>query len=94
MRVRLLEQQGPTLRRPVVGEIKTSKYDPQMKELVVETGDASIRVLFMFNPLRTAILLVGGDKTGSWRRWYRTAIPEADGLYDVHLQELREEGLI
>jgi hypothetical protein len=91
-RVALLQQQGPALRRPVVGEITTSAFDPQMKELIVESGRHSFRILFMFNPLRTAILLLGGDKAGSWNRWYRTAIPEADRLYRVHLQELRDEG--
>jgi len=86
-RVDLLTQRGPDLRRPVVGEIKGSKYDPQMKELVTETGQASLRVLFMFDPRRVAILLLGGDKTGSWNRWYRDAIPQADTLYEVHLED-------
>lgn len=93
-RVDLLEQQGPNLRRPVVGEVKGSKFDPQMKEVRVEQGSASIRILFMFDPRRMAILLLGGDKAGSWNRWYRTAIPEADRLYEEHLEELRKEGLI
>ena len=43
--------------------------------------------------LRSAILLIGGDKTGD-DRFYDTYIPIADRLYDQHLQELREEGLI
>ena len=30
----------------------------------------TIRVLFAFDPRRTAILLIGGDKRGSWNRWY------------------------
>jgi hypothetical protein len=50
VRVELLEQQGPALRRPVVGEIKGSAFDPQMKELRVEEGPASIRVLFVSTP--------------------------------------------
>lgn len=94
VRVELLQQQGPNLRRPVVGEIKDSAFDPQMKELRVEEGPASIRVLFIFDPRRTAILLTGGDKAGAWSRWYRTAVPEADRLYAQHLEELRKEGLI
>jgi hypothetical protein len=88
--VERLEQVGPTLRRPVVGEVKGSRFDPQMKELRVR----SIRVLFMFDPRRTAILLLGGDKRGDWNRWYRSAIPEADRLYEEHLTELRKEGLL
>ena len=49
---------------------------------------------FAFNPLRTAILLIGGDKTGRWEEWYAEMIPVADALYDAHLRELREEGAI
>lgn len=90
-RVRQLEQVGPTLRRPTVGEIVGSAYDPQMKELRVGT---SIRVLFVFDPRRTAILLLGGHKAGQWKAWYVTAIPEADRLYAEHLDQLRREGLI
>lgn len=42
---------------------------------------------------RTAILLLGGDKTGG-DRWYEVHVPLADRLYDEHLAELRTEGLI
>ena len=90
-RVALLAQRGPALKRPVVGEIKGSKNDPKMKELICETEGAHLRVLFIFDPRRTAILLTGGDKSGSWKSWYREAIPEADRLYDEHLKELSEE---
>ena len=37
----------------------------------------------MFDPRRTAIVLLGGDKTGEWNTWYETAIPTADDLYDA-----------
>jgi hypothetical protein len=94
VRVDRLVAEGPNLRRPTVGEVKGSAFDPRMKELRVEQGPASIRVLFIFDPRRTAILLIGGDKAGAWNRWYRTAIPQADRLYTQHLEELRKEGLI
>lgn len=90
-RVARLDALGPSLRRPHVGEIKGSKHDPQMKELICECA-GSLRILFVFNPLRNAILLLGGDKSGQWNRWYQTAIPLADNLYDAHLQELSNEG--
>jgi hypothetical protein len=45
-----------------------------------------------FDPLRTAILLVGGDKAGKWNLWYREYVPVADRLYDDHLAELELEG--
>jgi hypothetical protein len=86
-RIDLLEQDGPTLKRPAVGAIKGSRFDPQMKELRADSGGQSLRVLFIFDPKRTAILLLGGNKTGQWNRWYRAAITEADDLYDIYLDE-------
>ncbi len=53
---------------------------------LLETAGAS--VLYAFGPRRTAILLMGGDKTGD-DRWYQKFVPLADALYDRHLEELR-----
>ena len=92
-RIELLELHGPNLKRPIVGEIQSSRHAPQMKELRV-SAEGQLRVLFAFDPRRAAILLLGGDTTGRWAEWYRTAIPEADRLYDAYLEELRAEGLI
>lgn len=88
-RVILLQQAGPKLRRPVVGEIIGSRFDPQMKELICGT----FRVLFMFDPRRTAILLMGGNKAddSEWNDWYDRAIPAADQLYEEHLLEIEKE---
>jgi hypothetical protein len=63
-----------------------------MKELRPRGGN--IRILFAFDPLRTAILLIGGDKTGAWNEWYARMIPVADDLYDEHLAELCKEGAL
>lgn len=93
VRIDQLEREGPLLRRPTVGEIKGSAFDPQMKELICDE-EGSLRVLFIFDPRRSAILLIGGDKTGRWNAWYRAAIPEADRLYWIYLEELRREGLL
>ena len=95
-RVELLEQTGPALGRPLVDNVHQSKH-PHMKELRAERG---LRVLFAFDPRRTAILLIGGDKSPddptspTWNRWYDTFVPIADTLYDAHLRELTEDGLI
>ncbi len=85
-RVRLLAETGPRLKRPVIGDIKNSRH-PNMKELRT-SKDGALRVLFAFDPRRHAILLIGGDKTGKWKAWYRSAIPAADDLYDDHLEGL------
>lgn len=89
--VALLEQEGPLLRRPYSGEIVGSANDPRMKELVI---GHSTRILYVFDPRQVAILLLGGDKHGSWKAWYRRSIKEADRLYAIHLAELRAEGLL
>jgi hypothetical protein len=91
-RVDLLAERGPDLGRPVVERIQSSRHH-NMKELRASKGGA-LRVLFMFDPRRQVILLLGGDKTGEWEEWYERAIPWADELYDTYLQELRDEGLI
>jgi hypothetical protein len=64
-----------------------------MRELRIQVEGKPFRVLYAFNPLRNAILLLGGDKTGN-ERWYEVNVPLADRLYDEHLKELREEGLV
>jgi hypothetical protein len=87
--VEILEQSGPALGRPLVDTLEGSRH-PNMKEL----RPGSMRVLFAFDPRRSAVLLLGGDKSGCWQEWYVEAIPVADRLYDEHLESLRREGLI
>jgi hypothetical protein len=41
----------------------------------------------------TAILLIGGNKTGD-DRWYEKYVPVADELYKQHIETLKKEGLI
>ncbi len=64
-----------------------------MRELRVQHAGRPYRVLYAFDPRRSAILLIGGDKTGD-DRWYEVNVPIADGLYDEHLETLRKEGQI
>ncbi|HVA07431.1 MAG TPA: type II toxin-antitoxin system RelE/ParE family toxin [Acidimicrobiales bacterium] len=90
--VDILADQGPTLGRPLVDRITGSRHH-NMKELRVSKGGA-LRILFAFDPLRRAVLLLGGDKYGNWTGWYQEAIPVADDLFDAYLQDLRREGLI
>jgi hypothetical protein len=48
-------------------------------------------MLFLFDPWRSAILLVAGGKAGKWSRWYAEAIPRAEHLYEIYLKERAEE---
>jgi hypothetical protein len=56
-RIDLLSERGPDLGRPVVDRIESSRHH-NMKELRAAQGGA-LRLLFMFDPRRTAILLLG-----------------------------------
>jgi hypothetical protein len=47
----------------------------------------TVRILFVFDPWRSAILLVAGDKAGQWNAWYRHAIPLAGQRYEIYLKE-------
>lgn len=87
--VQLLMEYGPALGRPLVDRIKGSRHQ-HMKELRVSQGGA-LRILFAFDPRRAALLLLGGDKSGQWEQWYRTAVPRADELFDENLAQLGEE---
>jgi hypothetical protein len=90
--VDLLERLGADLRFPHSSGIESSRHG-HMRELRVQHKGRPLRVLYAFDPRRTAILLLGGDKSGD-DRWYETFVPVADRLYDEHLAALRKEGLI
>ena len=47
-------------------------------------------MLFAFDPIRSALLLLGGDKAGDWQRWYRQNIPIAEQLYPEYTAEQKE----
>lgn len=64
-----------------------------MKELRSQSAGSPLRTFFAFDPRRTAILLIGGDKTGD-DRFYERMVPIADRLYTKYLQELKDEGLL
>ena len=91
-RVALLAERGPHLPYPYCSDINGSRHGV-MRELRAQAGGNPLRVLYAFDPRRAAILLIGGDKTGN-DRFYEEYVPVADNLYDEHLEELREEGLI
>lgn len=90
--VKLLERLGPQLPRPHADTVNGSRHH-HMKELRTQCQGRPLRTFFAFDPRRSAILLIGGDKTGD-DRFYDRMLPLADGLYDTHLRQLAEEGLI
>jgi hypothetical protein len=66
--IHLLEECGPTIPRPHADVIVQSRHS-NMKELRGKIEQRQLRVLFAFDPRRTAILLIGGDKTGDPGRY-------------------------
>jgi hypothetical protein len=56
-------------------------------ELRGKSGSRHLRVLFAFDPRRTALLLIGGDKTDD-PAWYERFVPIADALFDRHVGRL------
>jgi hypothetical protein len=90
--IELLEVEGPSLGRPHADSVKGSRHS-NMKESRTQCGGKPLRSFFAFDPRRSAILLIGGDKTGN-DRFYDKMIPVADALYDSYLEELRKDGLI
>src|ERR1700690_648592 len=88
-KVELLQERGPTLPRPHADVISTSRH-ANMKELRGKVEERRLRVLYAFDPRRTALLLLGGDKTGD-PNWYEKFVPIADDLFDRHLTQLERK---
>ncbi len=89
--VEILAGNGPGLGRPFVDTINGSQI-ANLKELRPKRN--IIRILFVFDPRRTAILLIGGSKTDDWRGWYDRNIPEAERLYAPYIAELRKDEML
>ena len=88
-KVELLEEHGPTLPRPHADRIESFRH-ANMKELRGKVNERHLRVLYAFDPTRTALLLIGGDKTGN-PKWYEKFVPVADDLFDDHLREIEKK---
>ena len=88
---RLLAEFGPDFGRPTIDTLNGSQY-PNMKEMRFCWRRQSWRIAFAFDPLRQAILLVGGNKRGKNQdRFYRQLIKVADERYATHLACLAKE---
>lgn len=93
----MLQREGPSLGRPLVDSVKGSALK-NMKELrPASPGASEVRVLFAFDPARSAVMLLAGDKSKGrsgrdrWSGWYKRAIPQAEAIYEEHLRRLEDE---
>ena len=84
--INLLKEEGPALPRPLADTVKGSSIK-KLKELRPgSSGSSEIRILFVFDPWRQAILLVAGDKSTDGKGWYKKALKDAERLYAEHLR--------
>lgn len=83
----VLEQFGPALGRPYVDSLKGTDKVKNLKELRVQHKGKPFRVFFAFDPLRQAVMLCGGSKTGD-KHFYETMISIAEREFLKYLQEL------
>ncbi len=87
--VHLLEARGPTLPFPYSSDVRGSRHG-NMRELRIQIGGDPYRIFYAFDPRRAAVLLLGGNKAGD-EQFYERMVPQADRIYDRHLQELAQE---
>ena len=87
--VKLLEDQGPSLQFPYSSDVKQSRHN-SMRELRSQCKGHPLRTFYVFDLRRTAILLIGGDKTGN-DDFYDKMVPKADKIYDEYLKEIQGE---
>jgi len=82
-----LEALGPTLRRPRVDRIDGDPCKNHVTMFELRCQNPYLRVLFVFDPTRTAVLLYGGDKAedGAWKTWYAGATRVACETYATYL---------
>lgn len=85
--VELLAEKGVALDYPYSSKINDSRHSG-MREPRIQHAGKPYRILYIFDPLRNAVLLLGGSKVGLGNRWYERAIPRADDLYDQYLRKI------
>jgi hypothetical protein len=61
-----------------------------LRELRIQSAGRPLRVLYVFDPKRQAVLLIGGDKTGN-DRFYQEMIPRAESIWEAYLRETQQE---
>jgi len=89
--VELLKCFGPNLKRPYADTLKGSELT-NLKELRFNSGDKVVRVFFIFDPDRNAVLLIGGDKAGSGdKTFYDTMIDKSEKIYCRYLEKRKKE---
>jgi hypothetical protein len=79
-----LEAKGVGLGFPLSSGIVGSKV--ALRELRVKCQGRQLRVFYIFDPRREAVLIIGGDKTGS-DRFYERMVPLAEKIWAQYQEE-------
>lgn len=79
----VLEEFGPGLGRPFVDTLKGSRFK-NLKEL--RPRGNNLRLIFIFDQFRRAIILAAGNKTNAWEKWYRINIPKAENRFESFMK--------
>jgi hypothetical protein len=83
--VGLLEALGVALPSPYSSGIEGTRFP--LRELRIQSGGHPLRVFYAFDPTRSAVLLIGGDKKGD-DRFYERMIPIAERIWLDYLASL------
>jgi hypothetical protein len=86
--VQVLGDRGIALAFPRSSSVRGSRI--ALRELRVQSVGRPLRVFYVFDPSRQAVLLIGGDKTGR-DRFYEEMIPIAERIYQEYLRETGRE---
>lgn len=84
--VDMLEMYGAALPFPYSSAIQGARM--ALRELRVQSHGRPLRVFYAFDPVRQAVLLIGGDKTGD-NRFYERMIPLAEQIWDRYLRDVK-----
>jgi hypothetical protein len=88
VKVGLLGAEGWTLGFPHSSALKGTQY--ALRELRAQAGGHALRVVYGFDPLRRAVMLLGGDKMGD-DRFYERMLPRAERLWEQHIAAIADE---
>ena len=86
-----LEHYGDGLTAPHSKPLKHTRNG--LRELRAYNQGYPLRALYAFASPATAVVLIGGDKTGD-SDFYRRCIPIADDIFDAYIARLETERLI
>ena len=88
--VGLLRGRGPTLPYPYSSDVKGSRHG-RIWELRIQHHGKPIRIVYVRDPRRVCMLLIGGDKKSD-NQFYERMPPSPNDLCDEHLETLLREG--